>query len=175
MGGAAFVRSGDLRLRAWLATDGGVDARTLVSLRELLGEHACVLLDGPRLVVELHDPIAREPDVEQLAERVAQTVAALRSVPADQHSIGYVGWHSGADAGLLAAAELNSSLAAVVAVRARLQVVLPRLSSVAAPTLLIADKTDPWLVGRRALRRLPAGSSLLRRSTTTRQTRGRWS
>jgi Ca2+-binding RTX toxin-like protein len=158
---------GEPSARGWLIAGAGagahIDQDAIECLRGQVAGLGRVRVAGSPLVVRIDlawNPA--EESLEALCGRIGLAAAELRRSLADVRGLGYVGWHAGADAGLLAALELRHALAAVVAVGARLEPVLPQLSRITAPTLLIRDSADSWLLGRRALRRLPAESELHR-------------
>jgi Ca2+-binding RTX toxin-like protein len=164
---------GEPSARGWLIAGAGagahIDQDAIECLRGQVAGLGRVRVAGSPLVVQIDlawNPA--EESLEALCGRIGLAAAELRRSLADVRGLGYVGWHAGADAGLLAAVELRRALAAVVAVGPRLEPVLPTLSHITAPTLLIRDPADSWLLGRRAIRRLPAESELLRRSLSTR-------
>jgi Ca2+-binding RTX toxin-like protein len=164
---------GEPSARGWLIAGAGagahIDQDAIECLRGQVAGLGRVRVAGSPLVVQIDlawNPA--EESLEALCGRIGLAAAELRRSLADVRGLGYVGWHAGADAGLLAAVELRRALAAVVAVGPHLEPVLPTLSRITAPTLLIRDPADSWLLGRRAIRRLPAESELLRRSLSTR-------
>jgi putative phosphoribosyl transferase len=82
-------------------------------------------------------------DIELLARRLADATRWLRTVPqARDLPIGYFGASTGAGAALLAAAEPDAKLAAIVSRGGRPDLAAPRLGDVRAPTLLIVGGRD---------------------------------
>jgi putative phosphoribosyl transferase len=84
-------------------------------------------------------------DVDLLARRLAAASrwatseeAALSDLP-----VGYFGASTGAAAALIAAAEQPDGIAAVVSRGGRVDLAIPSLSRVAAPTLLVVGERDP--------------------------------
>ncbi len=96
-------------------------------------------------------------DIPLLAERLLEADLWIASEPelADL-PLGLFGASTGAGAALLAAAELGSRISAVVSRGGRPDLAGPRLSEVAAPTLLIVGGNDPQVLdlNRRALTEL---------------------
>ena len=100
------------------------------------------------LLFDLLTP-AEEPDranvfdIELLAHRLAEATRWLRTVPAARGArLGYFGASTGAGAALLAAAEPDAGIAAVVSRGGRPDLAGPRLGEVRAPTLLIVGGHD---------------------------------
>ena len=82
-------------------------------------------------------------DIELLARRLTDATRWLRNVPqAFERQIGYFGASTGAGAALLAAAEPDAQLAAIVSRGGRPDLAAPRLADVRAPTLLIVGGRD---------------------------------
>jgi putative phosphoribosyl transferase len=102
-------------------------------------------------------------DIELLASRLAAATRWLGARP-DSAScrVGYFGASTGAGAALWAAAEPGSTIAAVVSRGGRPDLAGPRLSQVAAPTLLIVGGADDMVLelNRRAQAQLHCPSSL---------------
>jgi putative phosphoribosyl transferase len=85
-----------------------------------------------------------EPDLDQLAGRVAQVLDAVRASPSGAATpIGLLGMADGAAATLQAAAQRPGHAAAVVACGGALDPAAPYLPRVAAATLLIIGADDP--------------------------------
>ncbi len=95
-------------------------------LSEDEAEDRCNVFDVPLLASRL-----------KLATRLIQTHRETRDLP-----VGYFGASTGAAAALWAAAELRSSIAAVVSRGGRPDLAGPRLAAVRAPTLLIVGGAD---------------------------------
>jgi putative phosphoribosyl transferase len=86
-------------------------------------------------------------DIRLLARRLGAATWWLRGQPglaADR--IGYFGASTGAAAALLAAAELDGEVAAVVSRGGRPDLAIPRLAEVRAPTLLIVGALDDMVL-----------------------------
>jgi putative phosphoribosyl transferase len=86
-------------------------------------------------------------DVRLLARRLGAATRWLRGQPglaADR--IGYFGASTGAAAALLAAAELDGEVAAVVSRGGRPDLAIPRLAEVRTPTLLIVGALDDMVL-----------------------------
>jgi putative phosphoribosyl transferase len=86
-------------------------------------------------------------DIRLLARRLGAVTRWLRGQPglaADR--IGYFGASTGAAAALLAAAELDGEVAAVVSRGGRPDLAIPRLTEVRAPTLLIVGAQDDMVL-----------------------------
>jgi putative phosphoribosyl transferase len=102
-------------------------------------------------------------DICLLAGRLTAATRWLRAQPAaGGRPIGYFGASTGAAAALLAAAEPEADIAAVVSRGGRPDLAAPRLGSVRAPTLLIVGGLDEAVLdlNRRALAELRCESQL---------------
>lgn len=87
-------------------------------------------------------------DVELLAGRLAAATAWLREQPATAAlPVGYFGASTGAAAALLAAAQPEANVAAVVSRGGRPDLARPQLAGVRAPTLLIVGANDEIVLG----------------------------
>jgi len=99
------------------------------------------------------------PEVEMLAERlVAATDSVIASGRARDLPIGYFGGSTGAAAALIAAARRPDQIAAVVSRGGRLDLAIPCLPHVKAPTLLIVGGEDRGIaqLNREAVTKLTA-------------------
>ncbi len=109
------------------------------------------------------DPIVTA-DVELLARRLLAATRWLRRQPETAGiALGYVGTGTGAAAALLAAAQLQAGVCAVVSRGGRVELPAWRLEQVLAPTLLIVGGADAELLelNRAAKRRLRCESELV--------------
>src|SRR4029453_10521768 len=128
-------------------------------LREAVERYGSVRLDGSRLVLDLHGGTVADEALELLTERVTTALSEVRATYGDVR-VGYVGSGVGAEAGLLVANDPASAFAAIAAVGGRLEVVIRRLRSISAATLLVVEPRGRVAGG--ALRRLPPGSEVRR-------------
>ena len=102
-------------------------------------------------------------DIELLADRLAAATRWLGTRPDSAPGrVGYFGASTGAGAALWAAAEPGSTVAAVVSRGGRPDLAGPRLTDVAAPTLLIVGSADEMVLelNRRAQAQLRCPSEL---------------
>lgn len=101
-------------------------------------------------------------NIPLLARRVDEATIWLRSAGLGPTPIAYFGASTGAAAALSAAAEPQADITAVVSRGGRPDLVLPRLASVRAPTLLIVGSRDVEVLGlnRSALACLPGEAQL---------------
>jgi putative phosphoribosyl transferase len=86
-------------------------------------------------------------NIELLADRLGETARWLREVPAIDHlNIGFFGSSTGGGAALVAAAELGSSVGAVVSRGGRPDLAAGALPKVTAPTLLLVGEYDDVVI-----------------------------
>jgi pimeloyl-ACP methyl ester carboxylesterase len=101
-------------------------------------------------------------ELDLLAGRIVDDRLWLLAPETRDIPVGYFGTGVGAAAALVAAAEYAVGIAAIVGRRARADLVGARLRDVRAPTLLLEESPDPWVLAReqRAKRDLETTSAL---------------
>ena len=103
-------------------------------------------------------------DIELLSHRLLDVSTWVEGQPViGELPLGYFGASTGSAAALMAAAEPDAPVAAVVSRGGRPDLASPKLGAVRAPTLLIVGGDDPLVLdmNRRALAQLPASAQLV--------------